>query len=113
MCLNSEIDNYPKAFSRVERKARKDHKCCECRRTIEKGEKYFYESGIWDHGPDSFKTCQECYQIRESFFCDFSYGELWDELFNNIHELNMDKVVELPVNAKYKFLIWLEERNET
>ncbi len=41
--------------------ARKQHCCCECRRTIEPGEKYQYAFGIWDGGPPStFHTCGHC-----------------------------------------------------
>ncbi len=53
----------PQAFSSVTRKARKTHKCCECGRTINAGEKYQYSSGIWDGEPDSFKQCLNCNEI--------------------------------------------------
>ena len=57
----------PQAFSETIRKARKSHKCCECFRQINIGEKYQYVSGIWDGDPDSFKTCLSCYEIRNDF----------------------------------------------
>jgi|LakMenEpi03Aug12_release.lakeMendotaPanAssembly.Ray.scaffolds.fasta_scaffold222596_2 hypothetical protein len=53
----------PKCFSRVQRKARKRHKCCECWGWIEPGETYQYVSGIWD-GPASFKVCADCNDLR-------------------------------------------------
>lgn len=53
----------PEAFNSVTRKARKNHKCCECGCTIESGEKYQYSSGIWDGKPDSFKQCLNCNEI--------------------------------------------------
>ena len=45
--------------------ARKEHKCCECKRTIKKGEKYSYFFGVWyEDGYGKFtgayKTCLEC-----------------------------------------------------
>lgn len=55
--------NEPKCFQVITRKARKEHKCCECRKVIEKGEHYEYCSGIWDD-PDSYKTCQSCVELR-------------------------------------------------
>lgn len=55
----------PKAFREYQRKARKDHKCCECRRLILKGSHYIYSSGIWDGGPDSYKTCIRCDRLRK------------------------------------------------
>lgn len=53
----------PEAFNSVTRKARKNHKCCECGCTIETGEKYKYSSGIWNGEPDSFKQCLNCNEI--------------------------------------------------
>lgn len=55
-------EEYPECFRRVLRKARKPHRCCECRGVIQRGEVYTYMSGIWDY-PQSFKTCPECIQI--------------------------------------------------
>lgn len=54
----------PDAFCEVRRKARKEHKCCECRKVIAKGETYIYSSGIWDHRPDSYKTCDRCDRVK-------------------------------------------------
>lgn len=47
----------PSVFIQHDRKARKEHKCCECGKTIEKGETYVVSSGIWDGKPDRFKQC--------------------------------------------------------
>lgn len=79
----------PKAFKSVIRKARKSHKCCECRKDILKGEKYRYESGIWDE-PNSFKLCLNCHSIMTSvisseeysFSDGVAYGDLTDWFFN-------------------------------
>lgn len=54
----------PKAYRQVIRKARKQHRCYECRGLIEKGEEYHYHSGIWDD-PAAFKVCSDCEQLRE------------------------------------------------
>lgn len=56
--------NMPEAFREISRKARKEHRCCECRKTIAKTETYIYSSGIWEDGPDSYKTCEKCYKIK-------------------------------------------------
>ena len=53
----------PQAFQSIQRKAAKDHKCCECREPIKKGEAYQYSSGIWDGQPSSFKQCLNCSAI--------------------------------------------------
>lgn len=46
-------------------RARKQHCCDECFRTIQPGEKYECVSGKWDGEMDSFKTCPRCLNLRE------------------------------------------------
>lgn len=64
--------DYPDAFQTKTRKARKEHKCCECYQPIKKGEFYQYSSGIWDGEPSAYKQCLTCYaifrQVPESEF---------------------------------------------
>ncbi len=57
------MSDRPGCFNSITRTARKDHKCCECWRTIKAGEKYQYSSGVWDGEPDSFKQCLNCHDI--------------------------------------------------
>lgn len=75
----------PSAFSTVTRKARKQHKCCECKKEIQPGELYQYSSGIWDGRPDSYKQCLNCWDIfraaaDDAGYCDEgpSFGMLKD-----------------------------------
>lgn len=56
----------PSAYSEKTRKARKEHKCCECGETIKKGAEYQYTSGVWDGRPDSFKQCINCAEIMHA-----------------------------------------------
>lgn len=47
------------------KKARTDHRCCECRQTIPSGSSYEKVKGIWpDFGPHTFKTCNACVALR-------------------------------------------------
>jgi hypothetical protein len=47
------------------RKARKQHKCYECRNVIDVGETYELASGSWDgYPPQSYKTCARCLDLR-------------------------------------------------
>jgi len=56
--------------------ARKSHICGECRRTINAGEKYNLEVGVYDGQFCREKTCLDCMSIRKEFFKDgFLYGE--------------------------------------
>ena len=69
----------PEVFNEKLVKASKDHKCCECGRTISKGEVYNYIFGVWEGDAMTFKTCEECNDLRDSLeamgFC-FSFGDL-------------------------------------
>lgn len=57
----------PACMRTVKRKARKDHACCECRRTIKAGTVYEFVSGIWDGEPSSYKTCARCVVLRAAY----------------------------------------------
>lgn len=50
----------PETVREIRRKARKQHKCCECASTIEAGDEYVYISGVWNGEPRSFKQCRNC-----------------------------------------------------
>jgi hypothetical protein len=47
-------------------RARREHKCCECRRPIRKGEVYQRANGKWDGDFASFATCNACLVIWRS-----------------------------------------------
>ncbi len=95
------MSEMPSCFTQVNRKARKDHKCCECFETIQKGETYSYTSGVWDGTGQSFKQCTNCHEIMEAAanmtefddppcFCDLS-GWFYNKIcrgFSGIDFLN-------------------------
>lgn len=84
-------DSQPDTFRETKPKARKQHKCGECSRTIERGEIYSRESGIWENGPETYKTCSDCLSIRNEFFCDGGYyGQIIDCLREHISESDGD-----------------------
>lgn len=76
----------PDLFRDFDRTARKEHRCGECRRTIMPGEVYRVEEGQWHGNFDSHKTCLECVEIRDSFFCNFIFGNVLDDLRESIWE---------------------------
>jgi len=91
--------DYPKAFQSIQRKARKDHICVECKETINKGEKYQYSSGVWDE-PASYKQCLRCYKISNIVVSDcdgeecLGFGELIDWFYGHVCQgFNIDQVV--------------------
>lgn len=61
------IDYDPPEFcSTTWKYARKEHKCCECRATIQIGECYEYIAGKWEGDFQTFKTCEKCADLRDS-----------------------------------------------
>lgn len=47
------------------RKARKPHKCDECRRAIQPGETYEHARGKWEGDVGTFDTCCRCLALRD------------------------------------------------
>lgn len=80
-----DCDDSPRAFCTRTRTAAKAHRCCECHGVITKGEKYEYVSGIWDEGPNDFKTCAACVETRDEYIaqltrydCQPCFGDLFE-----------------------------------
>ncbi len=74
-CLNFD-ESYIVYDTKV-RKARKEHKCCECGEIIKSGENYQYASGLYDGNWDHHKTCLFCVAVWRDFFkCGVLHREL-------------------------------------
>ena len=67
-------------------KARIQHKCHECGRIIEPGEVYSLEKGKYDGRFYAYKICLDCISLRKTFFCSFTYGEIWSDMREHISE---------------------------
>lgn len=62
-------------------RGRKTHRCCECLRTIEKGEQHQYTTGLWDGNFEDFRTCDTCLaMIAEVKLECYCHGFVMDEL---------------------------------
>lgn len=59
MCMTGD-DDYWEFYNEFTPKARKDHRCCECGRTIHKGERYHTQGGLNDGYFQWHKTCAHC-----------------------------------------------------
>ena len=100
-CLYSSFDGDCAEFATTTRpKARKPHKCFECRRVIEAGETYERHSGKWDGEVGSYAICLQCREIRAALYCDGEYvfGELWDDVEEQIfreHGLTVECIDKL------------------
>ena len=83
-----DCDDYFPEFQRTSiPKARKQHKCCECRQPIKVGELYFYSVAKWDGEIDTVKQCLACSELMEKtatfLNCCVCYGELKSTLIDN------------------------------
>lgn len=76
-----DYDAAPEFFSEKFVVAKKEHKCCECGKTIAVGAEYEYVSGKWDGSFGSFKSCIKCSDLRIALAevsCPY-YGGLFEE----------------------------------
>lgn len=80
-CFCGDVDIYPEFIAEKIVKARKPHKCCECKDTIPVGTLYERVSGKWDGVCDTVKTCLTCMKIRNDYCDSFNYGELRESLW--------------------------------
>ena len=86
----------PTLYDEKYRKARKEHKCCECGQTINAGDDYQVITGLWDGRWDEFKTCEKCADLRDSLM-DVSCPALGDlradyaEYLENIGAVKYDE----------------------
>lgn len=59
MCMMGDDEDWA-VYSEGARRARKAHKCVECRRVIEPGETYRIAEGLFDRTWYTHKTCAHC-----------------------------------------------------
>lgn len=87
-----------------ERKARKPHRCVECRGTIAKGEVHHYYSGAWEGSGFSVRRCPECDTLYHRYVSESTcmdderpaFGELGEHIFESemsdlLDEFNRNK----------------------
>jgi hypothetical protein len=87
VCIGGyDCDGYPEFSDFSWPKARKEHKCGDCNKTIPKGEKYQRWAGKFDGEMFTEKRCAICVEIRDAFTCTESdqtgppNGELWSDI---------------------------------
>jgi hypothetical protein len=54
---------YPDVYDERWMRARKEHVCCACSRTIQPGEQYHYTFMVYEGTPDHWKRCERCQAI--------------------------------------------------
>lgn len=96
------------AWKEVRRKARKDHRCEECRGLIRRGSTYTYVSAIWDGRPNSYKMHTVCHDVNRAIgneMCGGTYtlGGLFESIREHYDEcrgdMNMDATKRMIVRG--------------
>lgn len=64
MCMIDDGDGYSTNLREERRRARVEHRCCECRRTISPGETYIADTVVCDGELSTYKTCAHCDVVR-------------------------------------------------
>ena len=89
MCMVDYADEMCEVLQSGFRKARKSHKCNECRREIKPAELYRYEYIKFDGELDSHKTCPQCLVVRywlEKECSGWVYGGIEEDLVEHAQE---------------------------
>ena len=67
----------PSVCTTTDRKARKEHTCCECGGTIKPGDTYQHVKGIWEGKACEHKTCEPCATLRGDVESLTPYRDEW------------------------------------
>lgn len=89
MCMIEDGDVVTILREQTETKARKPHKCAECRRTIAAGETYIHHVYKDDSRAVTDHCCRHCEVARDwlCVFCDgWCYGKVGADLFEHNHD---------------------------
>lgn len=97
MCLIEDAEGHTHMFNNQHRTARKDHKCGECWRTINKGEKYYATSGVGEDGFFSTKTCSHC-KIAQEWLTKQCRGFCYGMVEEDIREHLSDHSYQSPLS---------------
>lgn len=89
MCLVDFVDDC--GFIMLQNKmtkAIKQHRCTECRRIIEPGERYRREVGVGDGEFNTYKTCEHCLVARDWLMAECGgciYGAIEEDIREHCH----------------------------
>jgi hypothetical protein len=111
------IDEFIQAYGCNYRKARKDHKCCECRGVIRKGEHYFYHHGVLDGRGCDFKVCEDCGHLKEEIdshikdpYERVAFGELYMYVFEDDDISLMQRYINLKQKRNADIPQWMLDK---
>ncbi len=119
VCIGGyDTDGMPDFSSVRWPKARKEHRCEDCKRLILRGEVYQRYAGKFDGEFYDVVTCRVCVEIREAFTCaEYDQtgppaGELWSDItemmFPNLTTACFDKLKtpEAKAELRRRWMQW-------
>jgi hypothetical protein len=86
--------------------ARKEHKCNECLRKIQPGEKYTRERFVWEGKAQTHKTCAHCMMARGWLHHNcggWLYGAVEEDIREHAYENYGGYVKRLAVGMRWKW----------
>lgn len=102
----------PSVYNETTPKARKEHRCNECRRSISVGETYKRVEGRWEGGWSTFRICEHCLkcikihgQIDADCDC-YGLGDFWESFHEHIegsYSTEGSKFHRLEISANHKW----------
>lgn len=118
MTCTCQIDVDPEVYLQVISEkivtARIPHKCNECSDIIELGQQYERLAGNDDGHFLVHKTCFDCLSVRNTLFCTWHIGRIWDDLWDDIYYTDGREAIanclsELTPKAREKVCALLED----
>jgi hypothetical protein len=97
-----DFDNAPEFYNSSRPLAKKAHKCDECGRIINRGERYERATGKWDGEVSTAKTCVYCLMARDLIesvalcFC-WEHGNLHNNIIGWLDDSNVPPGVAMAI----------------
>lgn len=109
----------PQVYGCDKPKARKEHRCYECRGAIAIGEVYHKHHGIWEGEASTFKVCADCEAMRFEVDngtvnpdCITAFGELYESVFESDDAALIKRFMDIMRKRGAKIRPWMIEREK-
>lgn len=104
-CIYVDVDEEAALYRSKMQRARKVHRCDECRRPIVRGEEYEHTTICFEGCWNRHKTCVDCVSIRKAFFCHgWEFNRIWEYLNEHIQatdgQISSDCLLALTPSAR-------------
>ena len=101
------MSDYPKFYRECIVRSRKEHKCCECNGIILFREVYHNFRGIWDDKWETYKTCNDCNELRDRVEEYPPFGDLRSYIFEGYYKPHVQKMIDIMDNRGVRVPTWM------